>query len=709
MTPDLRQLLASLRRRDALAAALPLLPWLLAISVLAALDAGGPASALALGALLIFGWRLRWLRLQWRRHDPGWLLGRLQDLRPELEDSADLIQADPALLGPVPRLQRERVLQRLRQRALPSLRAELPWRLVTVMTMLAGLTLTATLQVPDPPEPLRADRAEPAQAPAAQRLDVSLRITPPAYTGRPSRQGNRLTVEVEQDSRLVWSLGFAVTPQSVRLAFVDGSLLPLVAEGERFVGERTIAAATLYRLEIDGAPALDGELQRIDVIADRAPQLRLLAPERTLTLADPAQRVWTLHLEAEDDYGLQDAELTLTLAQGSGEQVTVSERRLRLRGEGDARQRSYRHQADLGALGYGRGDDLIARFEVRDNRSPEAQLSRSPALILRWPYRPSADGTGVEGLVQRTLPAYFRSQRQIIIDTEALIAEQPRLEEGALLGRSDAIGVDQRILRLRYGQFLGEESESGALPGSGPPAGDPDAHEGDAQHDHDHDHDHGEEAGGADDDAGLDEAGSLIAEYGHMHDIAEAATLLDPKTKALLRAALREMWAAEGQLRLGRPAAALPFEYRALELIKQVQQANRIYLARVGLELPAVDFSRRLSGERRPRGLVADPLRSSHDEHEPLRGWWLALQGDGEVPLAAIGAWLRGAPDALADPLAALTELDALGRRPDCQPCRQRLAALLWPRLPQPAAGALPRADGGAAGAAYLDALQVRP
>jgi hypothetical protein len=37
------------------------------------------------------------------------------------------------------------------------------------------------------------------------------------------------------------------------------------------------------------------------------------------------------------------------------------------------------------------------------------------------------------------------------------------------------------------------------------------------------------------------------------------------------------MWSAEGELRQGRPEQALPFAYKALGFIKQVQQAERIY------------------------------------------------------------------------------------------------------------------------------------
>ena len=138
----------------------------------------------------------------------------------------------------------------------------------------------------------------------------------------------------------------------------------------------------------------------------------------------------------------------------------MRERTLALAGEGDGLRRRYRHEIDLAALGIALGDDVIARLSVRDNRVPEPNRTQSASFILRWPPEAAGEASGVEGLVQRTMPAYFRSQRQIIIDTEALLAERPRPDDDAFLARSDGIGVDQRVLRLRYGQFLGEEDES---------------------------------------------------------------------------------------------------------------------------------------------------------------------------------------------------------------------------------------------------------
>ena len=159
------------------------------------------------------------------------------------------------------------------------------------------------------------------------------------------------------------------------------------------------------------------------------------------------------------------ASLTITLAQGNGENIKFKEQTLALAGENSMRRmpgrhQRYRHRLDLAALGIAKGDDVIVRLAVSDNREPKANTTKSASFILRWPPENASDSVGMEGLVEKTMPAYFRSQRQIIIDTETLIADQPKLEDDAVLARSDGIGVDQKILRLRYGQFLGEESET---------------------------------------------------------------------------------------------------------------------------------------------------------------------------------------------------------------------------------------------------------
>ncbi|ODU38819.1 MAG: hypothetical protein ABS98_16540, partial [Lysobacteraceae bacterium SCN 69-48] len=487
----------------------------------------------------------------------------------------------------------------------------------------------------------------------------------------------------------------------VALVFLDGRRLPLQQrDGGWHAGQRLDASA-LYRIELDGRLLDAGKPHRLDALPDRPPQLKVLAPARSLSLAPPTQSGWELAFEVEDDYGVAtQATLQLTLAQGSGENITFREISLPLQGQGASLRRRFSHRVALGALGLQAGDDLIARLVAGDNRSPQPQVVRSPALILRLQAAASEEPSGIEGVVKRVLPAYFRSQRQIILDAEALLKQKPKLAAERYLQKSDALGVDQRILRLRYGQFLGEEAEDGpALP-----TADAGGHEADTGDHAGHDYPAPAPATTFGQDVDLLEA------YGHTHDHAEAATLLDPQTRATLKLALDQMWQSELQLRQGHPERALPFAYKALGYIKQVQQAERIYLARVGPQLPPIDEGRRLGGKREGLAPRPDPLRAAPPSDGDITALWQQLDAAPAraVPtqsLVTLQAWLRRHGQRAADPLALQAALDELQRDPACAECRERLRAQLWPLLPTPPAAVRRRPAPDAQGQRYLDAL----
>jgi hypothetical protein len=203
------------------------------------------------------------------------------------------------------------------------------------------------------------------------------------------------------------------------------------------------------------------------------------------------------------------------------------------------------------------------------------------------------------------------------------------------------------------------------------------------------------------------EEGNTVAEYGHVHDIAEAATLLDPETRATLKSALDEMWQAELNLRQGKPDEALPYEHRALDFIKQVQQSTRIYLARVGLELPTPDEARRLSGERRNLTDRVGTLTPRDGGDTSLVRLWQTLQSRGTPDLTAAETWITAHASTLPDALGVLAALDRARHDSTCETCRDELEGSLWSVLPIPSAGTAPRAAPDAAGRAYLDAIRT--
>lgn len=700
MTPVLRlqQLRRSAARRRLAILAAGALPLGAACIALVVRIHGGFA-ACALAAVLL-GFVAALALRAWRRTDETWLARRLDAAAPCMDDSTALLFADADGLSRLQRLQQARLRERL-DGLDADLRPAWPWRhLGAVIVAALALAILAARW----PSTTSRSTVDDGGAPGAGQRDatalalVRIDVDPPAYTRLPVSSATALDAKAAEGSRLRWTLRFDTAPTAAALVFHDGRRLELTRDGADWRGEQVLSASALYRVALDGVPPLaDDRLHRLDAIPDRPPEVRVIEPSKTLTLLDAGQKTWSLAFDAEDDYGVRAAELQLTLAQGSGENVHFEERTIALQGEpieGTKRLR-YRRELDLGALGVAQGDDLVVRAVVSDDREPQPNVTRSASFILRWPAEASNDGSGLEGVVQKTMPAYFRSQRQIIIDSEALLAERGALDEKTFLDRSDAIGVDQKILRLRYGQFLGEESETRAHA----------AGQGEEGHD-----DHGEAGrtthGASEAPSTFGEAGDVVAEYGHVHDIAEAATLLDPETKTILKSALAEMWQAELHLRQGRPDEALPYEHRALEFVKQVQQSTRIYLARVGLELPAPDETRRLSGDRKGIEDRVGTLAPATSDGDAVAALWRSLSAGESPEWDTADAWLRSHEASVPDGLGILAALDRARRDPSCAECRTALRDLLWPLLPAPPAASTTRARPDAAGRAYLDAVQ---
>jgi hypothetical protein len=92
----------------------------------------------------------------------------------------------------------------------------------------------------------------------------------------------------------------------------------------------------------------------------------------------------------------------------------------------------------------------------------------------------------------------------------------------------------------------------------------------------------------------------------HTHDTEEELTFFSISVESKLRAALVEMWDAELYLRLYEPEKSLPYQYRALELIKEIKNHARIYVQRVGFEPPPLTEEKRLTGNQDE----VDPRRS---------------------------------------------------------------------------------------------------
>ncbi|WDA39787.1 DUF4175 family protein [Erythrobacter sp. BLCC-B19] len=674
-----------------------------AVLVLAALGWVLGGAALAAGLLIAGGAALGWLTLQrTARFDESWLVRRLNAREGSLEDSAALAFSEGPLT-PFQQLQADRIAARIAALDPASLADRLPRRRIALawglgLAALAGIALWQAQQSDTPPlAPAPSGTAAPAGAPRLTGQRV--RIVPPAYTGLAPSYADSLDIRAPAGSQIEWTLGFDPAPTAAAVQLIGGQAIPLARTSEGWQGALRLDSPALYRIT---AAAMPGEqpAHRLEPIADEPPQVRVIEPASGLVMMTPGQRSWRIIFEASDDYAVDAiARLTLTTAIGEGENVRFAERSITVRGTGDPRRRRFVIDLPLGAYGLVPGSDLVAQLTIADTRSPEPQIVRGPGVILRYPSPRAMEAEGLDLMAKQQMPAYFRSQRQVIIDTEALIKQRKNLSADDFMQRSDAIGVDQRLLRLRYGQFVGMEAEEVPKPPlpiaeKDEPA-EPEHYDGDG---HDHSNDRKPPVFGA--------IGDVTAEYGHVHDESEAATLLDPDTRKLLKAALDAMWEAEVNLRTGKPEAALPFENKALQYIKQIQQATRIYLPRIGTQQPPIDMARRLTGKR--VGIVGKGAQLTPfaiDDAVPATAW-RALAQPGRIDLAGLERWVRANTARIGDPLAVLAAIDALRAAPDSQARRDGLRGQLWTVLTRPPTAVRRRDDGGALGRRYTQGLR---
>ncbi len=712
---------AAARTRAALDTAAIGLPVLLAAAAVGwrLFGLAGVVGAVMVGAVVLAGLILQ----RDRRFDLGWLIGQLDARIPRFEDSAALLFRERAALGGLAALQRARLESRLNEAGAVDLRPGWSRKPIAVVWFASAVVIALAVLWPASRPASETAPADTRAATAASPpliMGTRLRITPPAYTGLPTREQTGLDARVPEGSRLEWVIGFAPQPASAALEVPEGHPIALVRDGTQWTGAALIDASRLYRIEADGLARQ--RLNRIDVVVDAPPVVRLVEPESQLVTVTPGQTAFNPVFEASDDYGVVNgAELRITVTKGDGENVTFQQRTRSISGSGDARRLRFSAPLNMAAEGMEPGSDMIVQLVVSDNRAPQRQRVEGPSVILRWP-ADLAMADGLDGMAMRVMPAYFASQRQIIINAEALIAERRGLEPRAFGSRSNVIGEEQAQLRLRYGQFMGEEAEGGgsgggiALPTNDAPAprrpalptSDEPVQE--QEHSEDAGHDHGEEDHD-EEGATFGEETDVLHEFGHAHDSGEAATLFQPRTRSALARALDAMWASERELRQGRPEAALPHANEALELLKEAQRATRIFLRRVGSDLPPVDLARRLTGER--EDIVADtpepPTRDPADA--VLADAWRALDERPGAPasalqLGALERWVRSNAARLPDALALTAAIDTVRNEPGCLSCRRTLRGLLWTALERPPVAVRRRDAPGQRGERYLDALR---
>ncbi|AQG79796.1 hypothetical protein [Spirosoma montaniterrae] len=453
---------------------------------------------------------------------------------------------------------------------------------------------------------------------------ATLQIQPPAYTRLPQRNTRDLNATALVGSVLTWQVRFSrVENLSVKLVNSRGQEIPFRKTGDGFSYKDQLLNSGLYAIKAywqmsskRDSLVYQSDFYRLEATPDLAPKIEPGSKELYTFhyLRDP--KTLTIAAKISDDFSVSQAFIVATVARGSGENVKFREVRMPV-GRANFREARLSKTIDLNALNFAPGDELYYYWAAFDNRQPEPNFTKSDTYFVVYKDTTILDETELATMAVNIMPEYFRSQRQIIIDTEKLIAGRKRIPEKAFKSSSNEIGFDQKALRLRYGQFLGEEFEKSIGGGDALPTDrDGDVVVGFAamqQYMHKHDegegdhstptgshagHDHGHSHGGGPSADDKDPVAALMEQYVHSHDDAETNTFHEQSTRSLLKMALENMWQSELHLRLYEPEKALPFERKALEYLKLSQQKARSYVRKTGFDPPPIKEKEiRLTGE----------------------------------------------------------------------------------------------------------------
>ncbi|MFB6457400.1 hypothetical protein ACE38W_19150 [Chitinophaga sp. Hz27] len=497
---------------------------------------------------------------------------------PELEDSAGLCLRDADELTLPEKMQLAKISPLLSALKLPRRFYRSVPTTIGCWLIIAGLCFVVKIRENHLPAAKQNTITTQDKLPGTSGVNVS--IQPPAYTRLPSKQQQQYDLLVADSSLVSWTIHTTNTPNTVALIFSDSTriLMKPAAGRSQWTAFRCITHQGFYQVQVDTMLSAYYQLQ---TIADHPPLIKVMQPLPNTTIEFGHKPVLQINSLITDDYGISKAAISGTIASGSGEAVKFREININFNESLGGQPASFHGNRllDLGGLGMKPGDELYFSVTATDTRN---QQTLSDVMIVTLP--DTAALFSLEGLANAVniKPEYFRSQRQIIIETEALIKAKDSMVASRFNARSNDLAADQKILRLRYGKFLGEEAESNV---------------GDSRVGEDHDHG-GHEQHETEDPADFGNATKIIDAFTDKHDNAEDATFFDPEIKQQLKATLNEMWKAELQLRLYKPQEALPYEYKALRLLKDLQQKSRAFVPKTGIKTTPLKPEKRLSGDQ---------------------------------------------------------------------------------------------------------------
>jgi hypothetical protein len=435
-------------------------------------------------------------------------------------------------------------------------------------------------------------------------INQSLTIRYPNYTNLRALKVSEMDVKVVEGSRINWELEFNEALETVSIENMENSFT-MEFENGKYVYSLNVDSSSFYNFKFvdKKGNTYFSDLYAIEVTKDQAPDIDIKGIEQftQFEFADDKNVQFTCSIT--DDYGLNEAYIVATVSKGSGESVKFREEQLPFNNvvKRGSKSQTLSKNINLDAMKMEPGDELYFYVQASDLKSPDANVSRSETFFLV--IKDTTTNTfGVEGtLGVDRMPDYFRSQRQLIIDTEKLIKQRGKIASKDFNFRSNELGFDQKALRIKYGEFMGEEQADGGVVNNESletfeAENETLSEDGDLLKDYSHDHDGDNEHNLVEEKKSTETQNPLEA-FVHSHDDAEMATLFEESLRSKLLNAVSEMWDSELYLRIYEPEKSLPYQYRALDLLQDIKNSARIYVHRIGFDPPPIKEDARLSGK----------------------------------------------------------------------------------------------------------------
>jgi len=292
-----------------------------------------------------------------------------------------------------------------------------------------------------------------------QLKSFRVHIFPPKYTQFEKSTQKELVIEAPEGSKIEWGLRFDYKAPSPSLEIDGQSFSFNTKDSINYWLQYEPRHKTLYSLQIDTVikSNIFNTLYAINIIPDKKPLVRISNLKSYQQLKISEIQPQTVNYFLQDDYGISKAELQLIKSSGDGESVSFEQKNYTLPTTiKDTEQLQTINLLDLKPQA---GDEFFIRIEAEDNHpvKNQAVFSNTYIIAIEDTTRKQAYFTMALGMDRE--PEYFRSQRQIIIDTENLIEQKSKLSNAAFKDESNNLGIEQKLLRLRYGKFLGEEFE----------------------------------------------------------------------------------------------------------------------------------------------------------------------------------------------------------------------------------------------------------